>query len=106
MEKDCKRGNEPALRKLPRRLEGVFHKHRDGHGADPAGDRCNGGAARGDFREIDIAGEAVAGFFGGVRNTIDADVDDDRTGFHPIRLDHFRATYRGDQDVGAAADGG
>ena len=59
-----------------------------------------------DFVERDVAGEAVAGFLAGVFDAVDADIDDDGTGFHPVRLDHFRAADRGDEDVRAAADGG
>ena len=87
-------------------LEGVFHEHGDGHGADAAGNGSDGAALGGYAGEIDIASEAVAGFFAGVFDAVDADIDDDGSVFYPIGLDHIGATYGGDKDVSAAADGG
>lgn len=87
-------------------LEGVAHEEGDGHGADAAWDGSDGGAFGGDFGEIHVAGEAVAVFRGGVFDAVDADVDDDGARFDPIGFDHFGATDGGDDDVGAAANGG
>jgi len=87
-------------------LEGVFHEHGDGHGSDAARNGCDGAAFGGYAGEIDIAGEAVARFFAGVFDAVDADIDDDDTVFDPIGLDHIGAAYGGDEDIGTAADGG
>ena len=87
-------------------MEGVFHEHGNGHGADAAGDGGNGGGVGGGFVEGDVAGEAEAGLFGGIRYAVDANVDDDGSGFDPFTTDHFGAADGGDENVGAAADGG
>lgn len=87
-------------------LEGVFHEHGDSHGADAAGNGGDGATLGGYAGEIDIAGEAVAGFFAGVFDAVDADIDHDGSVFYPIGLNHIGATYGGDKDISAAADGG
>ena len=87
-------------------MEGVFHEHGDGHGADSAGDRGDGGAVGGDFWVGHVSDEPGAGFFRGVRDAVDADIDDDGTGLDPICLYHFRAAYGGDEYIGTAANGG
>lgn len=87
-------------------MEGVFHEHGDGHGADAAGDGGDGGGEGGDLFVGYVAYEASAGLFGGVRDAVDSYVDDDRAFLDPVCFYHFRAAYGGDENVGAAADGG
>ncbi len=87
-------------------FEGIGDEHGDGHGADAAGDWGDGGAARGDVGEVDIADDAVAVFGGWVGDAVDADVDDDGTVFDEVSGDEFRAADGGDEDIGVAADGG
>ncbi len=88
--------------------EGVSEEHGDGHGADAAGDGGDAGGDFGDFFEVDVAD----GFFGdlaegvGDSDAVDADVDDDGTGFDVVGSQQVWLADGDDDDVGAAAGGG
>ena len=93
-----------------RRLERIGHQHGDGHFADPSGNRRD---RAGDLRRLGsghVADEARLRLARRVEplasHPIDADVDDDRAGLHPRPTHHFRPPDRGDENVGAARDGG
>jgi len=81
---------------------GVEEEHGDGHGADAAGDGGDEGGFFFDVFEIDVALEAVADFFGGVFDAIDAYVDNDSAGFNHVGGDGIARAGGGDDDIGAA----
>ena len=82
-------------------FDGVVEEHCDCHRADAAGD---GGYEGGLFfyvLEIHVADETIAGFFGGVLNAINADVDDYRAIFNHIGGDGIWIAGGGDDDIGS-----
>ena len=98
-------------RRCPRRRQaavyGVAHEAGDGHRPDAAGhrrDRARDLTRLGEGDVADEPGLALAG--GGVRHPVDADVDHDRAGLHPVAADHLGAADGGDEDVGAPAQPG
>lgn len=52
-----------GLSQLSRRLQRVFHQHRNRHWAHSAGNGSDGGTSWCDFVISDITGETMAGFF-------------------------------------------
>ena len=60
-----------------RGLQRVVEEHGDGHGADAAGDGGDEGGHLAHAVEVDVPDEALALGAVGVRDAVDADVDDD-----------------------------
>ena len=86
-----------------RRLHRIMQQTRNRHGAYTAG---HGGDAACHFLtrcKITIADQFV---FAVALNAVYPYVNHARTGFYPIAFDHFRAAHGGDDEVGAAHDGG
>ena len=80
----------------------VLEQAGDGHRADAAGDRGDCISGRGGTVKIDVADEPpFRGAVGG-RQSVDADIDDNRAGLDPVALDHFGAADRRDDNIGAA----
>ena len=71
-------------------------------GPTPPGNGCDGAGDLARLLEGDIADHArFAG--GGVRDAVDADVDDDGARFEPVAAHEVRSAHGCDDDVGAAA---
>ena len=80
------------------RLDSVFHKHRDGHRADAAGNGSDrAGNARGGFK-VHISAELA------FLVSVHTDVDNDRAFFYHIACDEFCLADRGNQNVRPACD--
>ena len=82
----------------------VVHQHGDRHGADATGHGRDARTPRAHAREMHVAGETVASFFGGIGDAVDADVDDHGAGFHHVGRDKLGAADGGDEDIGLARD--
>jgi hypothetical protein len=77
-------------------VQGVFDQRRDRHRADPAGHRCDPRRALGSGCELDIADQAT------VVESVDSDIDHDRTRLDPVALDQAGAASGHDDDVALA----
>ena len=86
--------------------EGVVHEHRDGHGADAAGDGGEVARLGGDGVVIGITDEAVAALCFGIFDAVDADVDDGGAVLDHLGGEEMGAPDRGDDEVGLAGNGG
>ena len=73
----------------------IGKQHGDGHRADAAGHRRDRAGDFLDAVEVDVAAELA------VRQTVDADVDDDGTGLDHVGGDELRTTDGSDQHIGA-----
>lgn len=81
------------------RLDGIFQEHGDRHRSDSAGNGRNRSRDVLNSWKIDIAGHFS------VVTTVDADIDDGRTGFDEISGDESGPADRRDQDIRLAAQG-
>ena len=59
-------------------MQGGAHKRGDGHGADPTRDRCDEPDRLFGFVELHIAHQSMATLLGGIRDGVEAHIDDRR----------------------------
>src|SRR5205814_1422552 len=71
---------------------------------DAAGHRGDCGSFFGNFRERNVADEAIAPLHGRIIHAVDTDIDDNRAVPHVLRADKFRLANRRDKDIGRARD--